>query len=384
VARWGGALLGGPLVLVALAGTSALPQQPAVTRVLADGDQVVVAGTVRPAIGTPDGGWRRLGAADARRLAVDRNRTELPPAHTVACVPGVTGHCFRIPGAPGYSEAGGPPRGGRNLWVQESIDGGTTWRTVWQVPPDRWLFLDRSHELLGGRDEELLASADILVRPVAGGYQVVVANGVEGLAVRDPDGGWRRVAVRLPETSAITPLPLTGFAVGITGRLMPAPLVALLGTLTALLAMVIRRNQLAPRSVSGGVIAVLVSTGVGGLLVGAMVLAVADFLQAWQLIVAFEVSVVGGTAAVALAQAAVPRRRAWLLILVPVVAGAGYAAPYFGWSLGVPAAMPTASLFAFATAMDAVVASAALGWWLGDPPVRPAVVDVPAGYRRPG
>lgn len=370
-------------MLVALAGTSVAPR-PSVTRLLADGDRVVVAGdAIRPAIGTPDGGWRRLGAADARRLGVDRNRTELPPAHTLACVPGSTGHCFRIPGAPGYSEAGGPPRGGRSLWVQETLDGGTGWRTVWQVPPERWEFLRRSHGLTGS-DDRLLASADILVRPVAGGYQVVVANGVDGLAVRDPDGGWRRVAVRLPETSALTPLPLTGFAMGITGRLMPAPLTALLGTLTALLAMVIRRNQLAPRSVSGGVISVLVSTGVGGLLIGAMVLAVADFLQAWQLIVAFEVAVVGGTAAAALAQGAVPRRRAWLLILVPVVVGAGYAAPYVGWSLGVPAAMHTASLFAFAAAMDGLIASAALGWWLGDTPVRSAAVDVPAGYRREG
>jgi hypothetical protein len=373
-------------VLVALAGTSVAPR-PSVTRLLADGDRVVVAGdAIRPAIGTPDGGWRRLGAADARRLGVDRNRTELPPAHTLACVPGSTGHCFRIPGAPGYSEAGGPPRGGRNLWVQETLDGGTGWRTVWQVPPERWEFLRRSHGLTGS-DDRLLASADILVRPVAGGYQVVVANGVEGLAVRDPDGGWRRVAVRLPETSALTPLPLTDFAVGITGRLAAAPLLALVGAVAAILAMFVRCRRAAWWSVPNGEFSAVAVSAVAGLPVGVMFAIAGALLQAWQPTIALGVLVLAGAVAAVLGQSAVPRRRAWLLIVVPVVVGAGYAAPYVGWSLGVPAALHTASLFACAATMDSLAASVALGWWLGESPtvapLPPAVVDVPPWYGQP-
>ncbi|MEV0841458.1 hypothetical protein AB0I55_18120 [Actinocatenispora sera] len=386
-ARWVGALLGGPLVLVALAGTSALPQQPAVTRVLADGDQVVVAGTIRPAIGTPDRGWRRLDRADARRLGIDRSGAELPPAHTLACVPGVTGHCFRIPGAvedPGSAE---PPWGAAALWVQESTDGGASWHPAWRLPPGRWEYLRRAHDLLPGRDDGLLASTDIVVRPVAGGYQVVVANGVEGLAVRDPGGRWRRVAVRLPETSAITPLPLSGFAVGVTGRLAAAPLLALIGAVAAILATFVRCRRAAWWSVSNGEFSAVTVGAVVGLPVGVMFAVAGDLVQAWQPTIALGVLVLAGTVAAVLGQSAVPRRRAWLLILVPFVVGAGYALPYLGWSLGLPVNLSAASLLACVATVDSLAASVALGWWLGDSPTVAAlplaVVDVPPWYTEP-
>jgi hypothetical protein len=396
-ARWGGALLGGPLVLVALAGTSAASRPPAVTRLLADGDQVVAAGTIRPAIGTPEGGWRRLDTADARRLGADRNHASLLPAHTLACVPGSTGHCFRIPGAAEYPGVGTPgaaekpdsaePAWGRAaLWVQETTDGGGRWRTVWQVPPERWVYLSRAHaDLFGSRDDDLLASVDILIRAVPGGYQVVVANGVEGLVVRDADGGWRRLAVRLPESSAITPLPLTGFGSAVRGQLAPAPLLGLLGAFAAVLAMFVRCSRVVPGSVPGAAFAAVTVTGFAGLLLGTLLTVAANFLQTWMPTIALGVLTLAGTAVTALGQPAVPRRRAWPLLLVPLVVALGYAVPYLGWSFGVPGNLLVASLFALVGTVDTVVLSVAVGWWLGESPMPPvACLDVPPWHRGQG
>lgn len=112
-------------------------------------------------------------------------------------MPGEPAHCYRVVSG--------------QLRVEESTDTGTTWRTSWEVPDEVRRYLIRSYDDLGDL-EVYLSSQALIVHPTSAGHVVVVANGRDGVAVRDPDGRWTRVgfdgyggAARRADPSGIDP-----------------------------------------------------------------------------------------------------------------------------------------------------------------------------------
>ncbi|MGH3735124.1 MAG: hypothetical protein ACRDT6_05825 [Micromonosporaceae bacterium] len=326
-----------PLALLAVTATSAPAEPEAITVVEEIDGAVVIAGTTMPyrsATGT--GGWEVFTDAESAAENLGPEPSKTSRQQHKACVPGQPQHCYRVHGGDveDVTSSRRVPNGGRLLGVDETTDG-RTWRTVWQVPPSRWRFLAARHELLRPRDDRYLASVDILVREVPGGHQVFVANGIEGLAVRGPDGTWRRVAVlaehRGGEPLRIVPLPLTGFGVGL-GRELPVAIgLMLLGAVLAgvVVAWRIRRVR-RWRSAWWVVIPI-----VGGLvsLPPLVILLLFDSVM-WSLVVVY--SLLGFGALLAGLQPHIRSRRAFLLLGALLLVGLGYVAPYLGWSVGIP------------------------------------------------
>jgi hypothetical protein len=89
---------------------------------------------------------------------------------------------------------------GRRCWrvdpsglrVEHSDDAGGTWRTVWSRPDGRVRWLERAHHGLGSRGSARTMS--VTVQPVAGQPRVLVALGAEGLLIGER-GAWRQVPV---------------------------------------------------------------------------------------------------------------------------------------------------------------------------------------------
>ncbi|MEU8385726.1 hypothetical protein, partial [Streptosporangium sp. NPDC048865] len=96
---------------------------------------------------------------------------------TSACVPGRPDRCYRIVPA--------------RLKVEESRNG--RWVTVWEIPPGDQDRLARAHAPERPEDAEVVASLGIAVGKLSGGYVVVVANGADGIALRDASGTWHRL-----------------------------------------------------------------------------------------------------------------------------------------------------------------------------------------------
>ncbi|MFC7646369.1 hypothetical protein ACFQX6_41655 [Streptosporangium lutulentum] len=134
-----------------------------------------------------------------------------PSPATRVCVPGEPLHCYRV----------APPR----FAVDESWDGGATWETSWGVSERRERALRRLSP-----DRPPVAwegSQAVAVQRVTGGHVVVVANGRDGIAVRDARGTWRRLGFSAegfsPDTAPPLHLPdvdlgterLIGFFVGL-------------------------------------------------------------------------------------------------------------------------------------------------------------------------
>ncbi|MEU4324189.1 hypothetical protein [Nonomuraea dietziae] len=95
---------------------------------------------------------------------------------TGACVHGQAERCYRI-------------LKGR-LGVDQSDDGGATWRASWQLSEGRLQLLKRASNSWEGPVESMAVA--VQDRP-GGGHVVVVANGRDGVAVRDTAGTWRRL-----------------------------------------------------------------------------------------------------------------------------------------------------------------------------------------------
>ncbi|RCG32615.1 hypothetical protein DQ384_03735 [Sphaerisporangium album] len=136
-------------------------------------------------------------------------------ARTAACVPGRPDLCYRI--VPG------------RLKVEESREG--RWVTAWEVSPgdqDRLVKAHESEHPEHPEDAEVVASLGIATGKISGGYVVVVANGADGIALRDTAGAWHRLgwAAAGFDSSAAVPL-----APGRYDRSIP--LTALLAALAA-------------------------------------------------------------------------------------------------------------------------------------------------------
>jgi hypothetical protein len=104
------------------------------------------------------------------------SETKAKPAQTAQCVPGQTSRCYRVV----------PHR----LAVEQSDDYGKTWQPSWTVSDDDYERLTRQYPEF---DQPGLQSYALAVQARPGGHVVVVANGVDGILVRDVTGMWRRI-----------------------------------------------------------------------------------------------------------------------------------------------------------------------------------------------
>ncbi|MEU4790258.1 hypothetical protein AB0F95_11175 [Micromonospora tulbaghiae] len=189
-----------PAALVAVAATSPIERPDAVATKVVEGR--LAAGTATVPLSAEDGipTWWRIsddaGATwrdpvDAEREALwKRVPTRIGPDHRV-CVAAAPHRCYRV-------------LSGR-VRVEESDDAGRTWRLSWEIP-------ERQRELLKARYEEAgpdgrrITGQDLAVLDVpGGGHVVLVANGRDGFAVRDVDGGWRRIGFTGGEWGAEPP-----------------------------------------------------------------------------------------------------------------------------------------------------------------------------------
>ncbi|WP_020542377.1 hypothetical protein [Nonomuraea coxensis] len=161
-------LLTAPLALLAVAASGAAPQATSeAVSVEVRGERI----TVR----TDD--WSEWTSEDKGDTWIwaDEEPSDGPrrrPA-TAACVPYQATRCYRV--APG------------RLGVEQSDDGGDTWRLSWTPPRD-----DRDR-LVRQYGDRLPRSHSLAVRGWRGGHVVVVANGAEGILLRDEAGTWRRL-----------------------------------------------------------------------------------------------------------------------------------------------------------------------------------------------
>ncbi|GIF37959.1 hypothetical protein BC793_112158 [Actinoplanes xinjiangensis] len=188
-----------PLALAGVAATSPLPHTRAESVVVA-GDAVYVHATaVRPRRAewsvSRDGGVTWSGAAEPaspRQPVCSRDRV-----------------CYRV--VPD------------ELGVQSSTDGGP-WTDSWRIGDDDRQALYRDYADI----ETILAlsSGALAVQDVPGGHVVVVANGRDGFAVRDPAGRWTRIGFpAFPDD--VAPLPLST-SPGALGRPLRITVIALL------------------------------------------------------------------------------------------------------------------------------------------------------------
>ncbi|MEV4313265.1 hypothetical protein [Actinocrispum sp. NPDC049592] len=295
-----------------------------------------------------------------------------PPQRKIeACVPDDAAHCYRVHGGGDLYASEKEPRGGRLLGVDETTDARRTWHTAWEVPAARWSFIVRQHRVPSAETyPSEVASVDIVVRTVPGGHEVFVANGVEGLAVRDVNGTWRRVPV--VDTAAgldIRPVPLTQFGRAVSDEFIAAGLLTLLALLLGLTVAAGRAR--AQRGRAGSVM--WLPLGVLFVIVVSIpILVAASFITpgsaSTQLALVFALCVVAVAIAVTLPQQALRRSRTSVVIAAAVLTGLAYIGPVLGWTMGHPQdRSPALQLGALLAAVSLVLVIAA-GWWAGRSP----------------
>lgn len=203
-----------PVAVLATAATSAPVLQGAVEIAVVRGELVV---------GEGDGyRWYALRGGQKWERLPDESGEEMASAvaHaggtlTQVCVPASPAECFRATDGVG---------------VERSDDGGRTWRLDWSVPPEQVPALE---ERYSPRTADIRTHG-LAVLPVEDGVQVWVANGGDGLALRDVDGSWERIGFAYERDPAPV-VPLPGEPTPMRG---PVPLLVLLavgaGALTQL------------------------------------------------------------------------------------------------------------------------------------------------------
>ncbi|MEU1727288.1 hypothetical protein [Nonomuraea sp. NPDC005692] len=158
-----------PLAVLAVTATAAsVPPSAALSVDVTESGKIVVGttGAEQRSRLSDDGGttWTDGTAPTSARTSI-----------SAQCVPGQATRCYRVRQ--------------NHLGVDQSDDGGLTWRPSWPPSPDGGLRLTRKY----GADESMLMSYDLAVQARPGGHVVVVANGVDGILVRDVSGAWRRL-----------------------------------------------------------------------------------------------------------------------------------------------------------------------------------------------
>ncbi|WP_433351553.1 hypothetical protein ACQP25_00740 [Microtetraspora malaysiensis] len=322
-----------PVAVFAVTATSAIPPAPSAVSVAVNGTAVVVDVTDHQARASTDGGatWHPW----------TENRTYAPQSS--ACVPGEQAHCYRI--RPGL------------LGVEETTDGGNTWSTSWAVSSGRRHWLDRTYQNSDpqGLPSDLAASRALAVQAVPGGtgaHIVVVANGPDGVAIRDASGLWQRLGfVDDGGFSARAAAPLTNPGEQIDDELWIAVLLAI----TVLLVGLVVDGFLARAPVAFGVAGLLLWIG----LLPFVGIPVLDGIYDWVARLAGMPLALAGGVGVLVVWAVHQKhteRAGGVSALVAVATFAGVYLPFLGWSAGLPDAYGTAVLLAV------ILGAAAPGW----------------------
>ncbi|MGN9837652.1 hypothetical protein ACTMTI_05980 [Nonomuraea sp. H19] len=153
-----------PMAVLAVTATSSSAGPPAADSVHVKDGRITVSTDYGTAWSSEDGGltWSDSG---------DQQDELRPPA---GCVPYQATRCYRL--VPG------------RMAVEQSDDAGTTWRPSWSPSGDDLKRLTRRYD-----DASRLRSMALGVQARPDGHVVVVANGLDGILVRDVAGTWRRV-----------------------------------------------------------------------------------------------------------------------------------------------------------------------------------------------
>ncbi|TDD50825.1 hypothetical protein E1286_11495 [Nonomuraea terrae] len=156
-----------PLAVLAVTATSAALGHPTTVAVEENDGRITVRTDTSSAWLSEDGGrtWTPTsGAYDGKA------------PRTAQCVPYQATRCYRV--------------AANRMAVEQSDDGGHTWRPSWAASPDELERLSRQYE-----PHDRLESVALAVQHRPEGHVVVVANGADGILVRDTSGDWRRVGL---------------------------------------------------------------------------------------------------------------------------------------------------------------------------------------------
>jgi hypothetical protein len=170
-----------PFAVVATVATGA-PPSPSAEIIADDPDGVIVVIEAAGYYGEsaeyqllPDGTWQRIPWPSP-------TYGEAPPPNpetsTLACHPEQPDLCFR-------------PLD-RNLGVEISHNAGATWTTDWELSDAQYAALWNAYGITA-RHPERLSTHAVVVMPFGDDFEVIAANGVDGIAVRDRNGEWSRV-----------------------------------------------------------------------------------------------------------------------------------------------------------------------------------------------
>ncbi|GIH62467.1 hypothetical protein [Microbispora siamensis] len=220
-----------PAAVFAVTATSALPPAPSAQAVEVRDGEIVVVVPDWFTITSGDGGrsWHEWTGSPSASPSPSASASPSPSSSpaTRACVPADPRRCYRV--IPG------------RLGVEQTADGGATWTVAWEISRGRQGWLDRVYEnpdSLGKRSGPA-ASLAVAVQAVPGGHVVAVANGTDGVALRDVSGRWRRLGFPeyVPERALLSEdaaAPLASPGEWIDTELGVAVLVALAVLLAAL------------------------------------------------------------------------------------------------------------------------------------------------------
>ncbi|MEV0424056.1 hypothetical protein [Streptosporangium canum] len=330
-----------PVALIAVTATSQEPPSPSALSISVDGDAI----TVLPDQGLP---WEKAVSRDGGRTWSVSPAPTSPPTSapsprpspaTRACLPDDPRHCYRL----------APPR----LVVDESLDGGRSWHTVWGVSEGREGVLRRHND--DNHKWPWQGSTAVAVQLVPDGHVVVAANGNDGIAVRDARGAWRRLGFSDEGFSADTAIPLRSPDIDLTTEYLVGLFAGLLALMAGLSAA--RRNgpQVSALSVTAYVLALIgfaVSVSYRSSLV-------APLLILFGLACALTAVVLTVAAAV---RARVSVRAALTLAAIVACTSSSICWIFSGWVSGTPDDYSTAVLSAWLAGGAGVAASVMVGW----------------------
>ncbi|MDX8037043.1 hypothetical protein SK803_43215 [Lentzea sp. BCCO 10_0856] len=353
-----------PFAVLAVAATSAPAYTlPSVDSVQLVGEQVVIEVNTRfYGSSSGVGDWTPLPETPSGPLSGHRQFE--------ACAPDDAAHCYRVHGDGDVDFEDDTPRGGRLLGVDESTDTGRTWHTAWEVPAARWPFVKRQHPFPGGIDRlSEVASVDVLVRTVPGGHEVIVANGVEGLAVRSADGVWRRVPVVVAGLD-IRPAPLTGFGQVIGDDVSNATMIILLALLIGM-SVAAGRSRARLGHVLVAVLPLVFLLVAAIPVTGAVVFFTSNSGMSTAPKLVLALCLIGVGTGLTMAQGAVRRSRAAVVSAAAMVTGLAFLGPFLGWTVGLPPERGTAIQLGLILAAGGLGLVIAAGWWAARGQSRP-------------
>ncbi|MER5644797.1 hypothetical protein [Streptosporangium sp. NPDC002524] len=341
-----------PFALVGGTATAGEPQPPAATNVLVRGEVIAVVLDQDAESLSGDGGrtWIGRPARDPGSPepgspepgSPESGSSPVPDPATRACLPGEPAHCYRVV----------PPR----LAVDESRDGGNSWKTVWEVSPGREDALRRRAAGMSNRPWH--GSSAIAVQRVTDGHVVVAANGEDGIAVRDARGNWRRMGPLDGGFSPDAAIPLGAPGVDLRTEHRVGLFAGLLGFMSGMA--VARRHTRRVTGLTGpayfltvaGFVLVLPSDTTYIVDIGALMALLGGAC-------ALVATILVSTAAI---RARVPARTCAALVTIACCTPFAMWALFTGWESGVIDDYPTAGFLAWLVGGIGVGGSVLVGW----------------------